>query len=59
MTRTCLMKSFAEWYVIRGVDISNLKEIWQVGRLCESDAIMKDCVEYPNHNTLLVLTNYY
>lgn len=51
------LKTFAESCCIRALGASNLKEIWQAGRLYESDAVKKGCIEYVKNNTMAVLAN--
>lgn len=50
------LKSFAEPCCVQALNASNVKEIWQAGRLYESDFVKKGCIQFAHTCPLAVLT---
>ena len=52
-----LKEAKAEPCCIRAMSASNLKDMWQIGRMYESEVIKNACIAYTKRNTMNTLVN--
>ena len=51
------LKAVAQPICIRSLDATNLKDIWQAGRLYESQVLKEGCIKFVKKNPLVILVN--